>query len=176
MGKLVFITGGARSGKTSHALKRVMEHEAPRLYIATAEALDDEMRARIEAHKKEREGNGFDTIESPVEVAQALKGTSREYGAVLMDCLTLWLSNLMGRAGEAQGELDIDKEARGLLEALRRTGSDVYVVSNEVGMGIVPDNALARAFRDKAGKLNRLMASEADEAWMLVSGLPLRLK
>ena len=174
MAKIVFITGGASSGKTAHALKLASEHEGPRLYLATAEPLDKEMHQRIDAHKKEREGMGFDTIETTVDVAGALggldMGEDKKFNVVLLDCLTLWLSNVMGAA------LDVEAEGGKLLRALKSYEGTVYVVSNEVGMGIVPDNELSRSYRDKAGWINALIAGAADEAWMTVSGLPLRLK
>jgi adenosylcobinamide kinase/adenosylcobinamide-phosphate guanylyltransferase len=170
MGRITFITGGARSGKTAYALKRAMEHAAPRLYVATAEALDDEMRERIERHRKDREAMGFSTLEEPLDISAALKGLDRQYGAVLLDCLTLWLSNLMAKG------LDAQEEGQKLLEALKGLAAPVYVVTNEVGLGIVPDNGLARAFRDNAGRLNAMMAAEAGEAWLMVSGLPVKIK
>jgi len=170
MGKIIFITGGARSGKTAYALERAQAHPAPLLYIATGEARDDEMKERIARHKEERMGLGFDTIEEPVHIKGALSGLDKNYGAVLLDCLTLWLSNVMGKG------LDLEAESEGLLMALRETGSDVYVVTNEVGLGIVPDNELARAFRDNAGRLNAAFAKEAAEAWLMVSGLPVKIK
>jgi len=170
MGRIILITGGARSGKTAFALRGAMEHEAPRLYIATAEALDTEMNERINAHKRERRELGFDTIEEPLDVAASLKGSGDKYGSVLLDCLTLWLSNVMAKG------LEPEDEGRRLVEALKSTGAPVYVVTNEVGLGIVPGNELARAFRDNAGRLNAMVAAEADEAWLMVSGLPLRIK
>jgi adenosylcobinamide kinase/adenosylcobinamide-phosphate guanylyltransferase len=170
MGEIIFITGGARSGKTAFALRRATEHKAPRLYVATAEALDREMRERIERHRKDREEMGFDTIEETLDMAGPLEGIGSKYGAVLIDCLTLWLSNLM-----AEG-LDVDKEGRRLLGALNSLDAPVYVVTNEVGLGIVPENEMARAFRDNAGRLNAMIAAEAREAWMMVSGLPVKIK
>ena len=167
MGKIIFITGGARSGKTAHALRLAGEGPGPRTYIATAEALDGEMRMRIEAHRREREALGFATIEEPLDLPAAL---GRAEGTVLIDCLTLWLSNIMAKG------LDLDAEYARLLDALKHVDSSVYMVTNEVGMGIVPDNELARAFRDNAGRLNAMTAREALEAWLMVSGLPVRIK
>jgi len=173
MKKIVLITGGARSGKTSYALELAKEHPGPRLYIATAEPLDDEMKARIEAHKKERRSMGFDTVEETVDVAGVINSLGRKssgYGVVLLDCLTLWLSNIMGKA------LDADSEASRLRRSLEETEASVYLVTNEVGLGIVPDNELARAFRDNAGRLNAEIAKTASEAWLMVSGLPVKIK
>jgi len=170
MGEIIFITGGARSGKTAFALGRAMEHTSPRLYVATAEALDAEMHERIEAHKMERREMGFDTLEEPLDIAGLLNGTGPRYGAVLLDCLTLWLSNLMAKG------LDPDREGHRLIDAVKGLGLPVYVVTNEVGLGIVPDNELARVFRDNAGRLNAMVAAEAREAWLMVSGLPVKIK
>lgn len=170
MGKIILVTGGARSGKTAYALKRAQGHDAPRLYMATAEALDAEMRERIERHRKDREEMGFHTIEEPIDIAAPLSGLEEKYGAVLVDCLTLWLSNLMGKG------LDPEKEGLRLVDALKSVKSVVYVVTNEVGLGIVPENELARAFRDNAGRLNARVAAEANEAWLMVSGLPVKIK
>lgn len=170
MGKVVFITGGASSGKTAYALGRAVQYAEPRLYIATAQALDEEMEKRIELHRLEREGKGFDTLEAPLGLVSVIKGLDSKYSAVLVDCLTLWLSNLLG-AGR-----DVEAEIQQFLSALGTCAPDVYLVTNEVGMGIVPDNELARAFRDHSGRMNALMAQAASEAWVCVSGLTLKLK
>lgn len=170
MSKVVFITGGARSGKSAFALNEASRLPGTRAFIATMEPLDEEMKARIEAHGKER-GTGWDTFEEPVEIAGCLRGLSG-YEAVVIDCLTLWLSNLM-LAGR-----DVETEAGHLIKALKdnKEARCAFVVSNEVGMGIVPDNGMARSFRDMAGKLNKLVAQEADEVYLMVSGLHLKIK
>jgi len=171
--KIVLITGGARSGKTSYALEMAKEHPTPRLYIATGEPLDNEMKARIDAHKRERKNMGFDTVEEAVDVAGVIDSLDKEgpgYTAVLLDCLTLWLSNIMGRG------LDTGLETERLVRSLKDTDASVYLVTNEVGLGIVPDNELARAFRDNAGRLNAGIAKCASEAWLMVSGLPVKIK
>lgn len=167
MGKITFITGGARSGKSSFALREASLVKGKKAYLATAQALDAEMKERIERHRKER-GPDWDTFEEPTDVAQALLG--REYDVVIIDCLTIWLSNLMLSGN------DMEKETEALIKALREVDAHVFVVSNEVGMGIVPDNELARRFRDLAGSLNQKVADVADEAYMVVSGLPVRIK
>jgi adenosylcobinamide kinase/adenosylcobinamide-phosphate guanylyltransferase len=171
MGKMVFITGGARSGKSSFALDAGGAAGTRREYVATAEALDDEMRERIERHRRER-GEGWDTREEPVELADALLEAFSGADAVVVDCLTLWVSNLM-RAGR-----DVEEETEKLLQALReaRERTTVLLVSNEVGMGIVPANETARRFRDLAGTLNRRVAEAADEVHLVVAGIPLRIK
>ncbi|WP_265500700.1 bifunctional adenosylcobinamide kinase/adenosylcobinamide-phosphate guanylyltransferase [Paracoccus beibuensis] len=162
-GHIVLVTGGARSGKSALAERLVLRHPGPRIYIATAEPRDTEMRERISQHQRDR-GQGWDTVEEPVDLARALRDTDG-LGVRLVDCLTLWLSNCIGSA-------DIDA----LTVTLRRQCCPVVLVTNELGQGIVPDNALARRFRDDHGRMNQAVAAVADEVWMAVSGQPLRLK
>jgi len=164
--KLTLVTGGARSGKSRLAERLLRAAGLPLTYIATAEAWDDEMRARIAAHRQDR-GAGWTTIEAPRDVAAALDGAG---GAVLIDCATLWLSNTM------LAEADLETGVTQLLAALIRQPGPVVVVSNEVGWGIVPDNALARAFRDEQGRLNQRLAAKADLVVGVMAGLPLVLK
>ena len=166
---ITLITGGAKSGKTSHALSLAEAAGPARMYMATAQALDDEMRERIKRHKEER-GNGWDTLEEPVNVPLVLSQLDSKYDAVLLDCLTLWLTNLMC-AGR-----DIEADASALLEVLSNVSADVIVVTNEVGLGIVPDNQMAREFRDHAGALNQSVASLADRVLMTVSGIVVQIK
>ena len=163
---LTLVTGGARSGKSRLAERLVRAADLPLTYIATAEAWDDEMRARIAAHRQDR-GAGWTTFEAPRDVAGALAGAG---GAVLIDCATLWLTNIM-LAGK-----DPEAEGTALLAALARHPGPVVVVSNEVGWGIVPDNALARAFRDEQGRLNQRLAAQSDLVVGVMAGLPLVLK
>ncbi len=166
----LFILGGTRSGKTSfgEALALRLGH-AP-AYLATAEARDDEMKARVAAHRTARAGR-FTTFEEPLDVVGALETAAEAHDLVLVDCLTLWLSNLL-EAGR-----DIEAETARLAEAMRQFGSmRVLVISNEVGLGIVPDNALARAFRDHAGRMNQTIANAASHAYFVAAGLPLVLK
>ncbi|TCP22824.1 bifunctional adenosylcobinamide kinase/adenosylcobinamide-phosphate guanylyltransferase [Rhodovulum adriaticum] len=168
MPPVILVTGGARSGKSSHAEARTRALPGAPVYIATARPSDDEMRARIARHIADR-GAGWDTVEEPFDLVGALDRTDGR-GPRLVDCLTLWLSNLMfdGR--------DWEPQAAALTGALARQASPVVLVSNEVGMGIVPDNALARDFRDAQGWLNQRVAQVADEVEFVVSGLPLRVK
>jgi adenosylcobinamide kinase / adenosylcobinamide-phosphate guanylyltransferase len=165
---VILITGGARSGKSKRAEGRVCAFSGRPIYIATAEALDDEMRERIERHRARR-GTDWIERETPLELVASLDLTDGA-GARLVDCLTLWLSNLM-HAGR-----DWSIEASKLAEALGRQQSPVVLVTNEVGLGIVPDNALARQFRDAAGNLNQIIARVADEVEFVVAGLPMRVK
>ncbi len=164
--RLSLVVGGARSGKSSLAERLVRASGLPRTYIATAEAWDDEMADRIARHRDDR-GADWRTVEAPRDLAGALAGAG---GAVLIDCATLWLTNVM-LAGA-----DVGAEAAGLLAALAAHPGPVVVVSNEVGWGIVPENALARAFRDEQGRLNQQIAAAADLVLGVMAGLPMVLK
>ena len=174
MSRFIVVTGGARSGKSRFAEARVAElaPSGPWLYVATAEAGDDEMRDRIARHRQRR-GESWRTIEASRDVAGAL---TREIGAtqaVLIDCATLWLSNRLfdGLADDA-----ILAEADAIAAAARAAPVPVVMVTNEVGAGIVPENALARRFRDLAGWTNQRLAAVADEVVLVACGLPLRLR
>jgi adenosylcobinamide kinase/adenosylcobinamide-phosphate guanylyltransferase len=165
---VTLVLGGARSGKSRYAERLIEAAPPPWQYVATAEPLDDEMRARIAEHRTRRPPQ-WRTIEAPRALAEAL--TAAPPGAaVLVDCLTLWLSNLM-LAGIAMAP-----EADRLEQALARRGGPTVLVANEVGSGIVPENALARRFRDEAGRLNQRLAARADRVVLLVAGIPLQVK
>ncbi|MZR31318.1 bifunctional adenosylcobinamide kinase/adenosylcobinamide-phosphate guanylyltransferase [Sneathiella litorea] len=168
-GKISLILGGARSGKSRFAEKLVVQTDAPRLYLATAQAFDSEMERRIASHKQDR-GSSWTTIEEPIHLAEALSLHSAQSNIILVDCLTLWLSNLMGH------DLPIEQEFDKLLTALSKLPGPVILVSNEVGQGIVPENALARAFRDHAGKLHQRIAEISEEVYFITAGLPQKLK
>ncbi len=165
---IILITGGTRSGKSAYAEGRTLALPGTPHYIATAEAGDEEMAARIAAHRARR-GPPWQDHAAPLDLAGALAATNGA-GPRLVDCLTLWLSNLMF------AQRDLAGETQRLCAALAAQTSPVLLVTNEVGMGIVPDNALARAFRDAAGRLNQSIASLADEVQLVVSGYPLRVK
>jgi adenosylcobinamide kinase / adenosylcobinamide-phosphate guanylyltransferase len=167
--RVSLVLGGARSGKSRHAEALIEAAAACARYVATAEAGDDEMRARIVLHRARR-GPRWTTIEEPVALAQILRAEARADRPVLVDCLTLWLSNLMVRGR------DVALETAGLAAALEALPGPVVLVANEVGLGIVPDNPLAREFRDHAGRLNRDIAALADHVVFLAAGLPLVLK
>ena len=166
---VTLVLGGARSGKSRYAESLLDRHPGRRVYLATAEVLDDEMAARIKAHRDRRDDD-WKTVEEPLALAAALKAETEQGAAVLVDCLTLWLGNLLGEAREIEAEID------GLVASIGQFGGPVVFVSNEVGMGIVPDNALARAFRDHAGRLNQRIAEIANSVFFVAAGLPLRLK
>ena len=172
MSRLVLVTGGARSGKSRFAEARVAElaPQGPWLYVATAEARDDEMRERIARHQARR-GDRWSTVEEPRDLVGAL-GRARA-GAVLVDCVTLWLTNLLFDGADDPALLGA---ADAVAAAARAAAQPVVMVTNEVGDGIVPDNALARRFRDLAGLVNQRLAAAADEVVLLACGLPLRLR
>lgn len=166
----ILIGGGSRSGKSRFALEYARRHAAPLAFIATAEARDDEMRDRIVAHQAER-GSEFETIEEPRDLARVIVDAGDRYGAIVVDCLTLWLSNLM-----FGGSTDIRRETANLLRVASESTSAVVLVTNEVGCGIVPENALARQFRDLAGAMNQQAAAAAQEAYWMAFGIPMQLK
>ena len=161
---LTLVLGGARSGKSAWAEALIRRELPPWTYLATAETWDDEMRARVAAHRAAR-AEGWRTVEVPIDLPDALY---RHRGPVLVDCLTLWVSNLLC----AGREVPVDA----LLAALEQRGETTVLVSNEVGLGIVPDNALARRFRDEAGRLHQRVAEAAGRVVLTVAGLPLAVK
>lgn len=171
MKKTIFVTGGSRSGKTSAALQMAEASEGPLLYIATAEALDDEMKARIEAHQRER-GDRWTTLEETLDLAGAIR-KSEGYGAILIDCLTLWTSNMMHVHNGDPGA--VETRLADFAQVLSERKANVVIVTNEVGMGIVPAGKLSREFRDLAGKINRKISLLSDEAYLVVSGRLLKL-
>ncbi len=171
MGEFVFVLGGARSGKSSFALGEASKITGKKAFVATMEPGDDELKARISAHRTER-GPEWETFEEPLHLTPLLKKIGSQYDVILLDCLTLWLSNLM----LLNEDRPLKDEAGELIKALKKTVCPVFAVSNEVGMGIVPGTGLGRAFRDEAGRLNRLMAGVADRVYLVVAGLPQRIK
>lgn len=168
MGKSILITGGARSGKSRIAEDWVTKQGARPIYIATAQALDPEMETRIQAHQLRR-GTDWSVVEEPLDLIGALDRSDNQ-GPRLVDCLTLWLSNMM------HAEQNWEAATTMLAMAIRHQNTPVTFVTNEVGAGIVPDNALARAFRDAAGAMNQVIAEAVDEVYLAVSGYPLQVK
>ncbi|WP_230532272.1 bifunctional adenosylcobinamide kinase/adenosylcobinamide-phosphate guanylyltransferase [Microvirga roseola] len=163
------VLGGARSGK-SRTAKQLAETAAPaRLYIATAQAFDEEMRERIAHHRAERDGS-WQTLEAPLELAGIIRETTSPERVVLVDCLTLWLSNLL------LAERDAEREADGLVQAVREAAGPLILVSNEVGQGIVPATPLGRRFRDEQGRLNQRLAEACDAVVFVAAGCPVLLK
>nr|WP_070958716.1 bifunctional adenosylcobinamide kinase/adenosylcobinamide-phosphate guanylyltransferase [Hyphomonas sp. Mor2] len=163
------ILGGARSGKSQRALQLAEAASEQRIFMATAEALDDEMAERIARHKSERR-EGWVTVEAPLDLAAALEGNASPGTVCVVDCLTLWLSNLMHH------ERDIALETDKLCRAVAASTGPVILVSNEVGLGLVPETALGRAFRDAQGRLNQAIAKICDRVEFVAAGLPLTLK
>ncbi len=164
----LLILGGARSGKSRFAQQLAEKAAGNKIYLATAEAGDAEMAERIKAHRRER-GAGWETVEAPLRLAESL-GQQADTDIVVVDCLTLWLSNVM-LAGQ-----DVDAAIAGLAEAIRKVNYPLVLVSNEVGLGIVPENLLGRRFRDWQGILNRVMAETCDGVVFMAAGCPLLLK
>jgi adenosylcobinamide kinase/adenosylcobinamide-phosphate guanylyltransferase len=167
------VLGGARSGKSNCAEMLISRYPAPRIYVATAEVLDDEMAARIRDHQQRR-GTGWETVEAPRELTAVLQRLLGNGKPVLVDCLTVWLSNLL-LAGSESATL-LDEQLTILCDLIRAVDYPLVLVSNEVGSGIVPDNALARRFRDVAGRANQLVAAACAGVTLVVAGLPLTLK
>lgn len=177
--KLIFITGGARSGKSSFAEKIAAETDKEIAYIATAQPLDDEMKIRIKKHKEKRPVN-WETFEEPIEVSELVNRIGVKKKVILIDCLTLLTSNLLLRKENKVGDFEWQEEV--LLEIKKlavnsyKVPAQVIIVSNEVGMGLVPDNPTGRYYRDILGIANKIIANKADEVFMIVSGIPLKIK
>lgn len=169
MNHSLFVLGGARSGKSRYAQTRAEATGLDRLFVATAQAFDDEMRERIARHRGER-GDRWTTIEAPIDLAVVIDGHGRADQVMLIDCLTLWTSNLL------LADRDITAATDELVAAIARASGPIILVANEAGLGIVPDNGLARRFRDEAGIVNQRVAAACAEVQFLAAGLPLTLK
>ncbi len=172
MAEVILVTGGARSGKSTYALS-LAEPFRKRVFVATAEAFDSEMQDRILLHRAER-GPDWETIEAPLELGVALRENGAHGSVIVVDCLTVWLGNVMYHRAEGFDETQICHE---LLDSLDQSkATRIVLVTNEVGMGIVPDNPLARRFRDVAGRLNQRIAQRAEQVVLVVCGQPLVIK
>ena len=170
MHKIVFILGGARSGKSTFALEEASRIKGRKAFIATAQAFDDEMRRRIEKHREER-GKEWATLEEPLHVPELIRKITGSYDVIVIDCLTLWLSNIM------HAEHGINEQIEDLIGALlQEHPSHVFIVSNEVGMGLVPETPLGREYRDNLGAVNRKVADIATDVYFLAAGIPLKIK
>ena len=172
---MVFIVGGASSGKSEVALQLAAKgigRTTPRAFVATGEGLDEEMAMKIAKHRQSR-SSAWVTAEVPLELTAWINKQGRNFRVILVDCLTMWVSNQCGRGTK---EREILEETKTLLRAIRRTGARVVLVSNELGMGLVPADAASRGFRELAGEVNRLVAQEADDAYFVVSGMTIPLK
>jgi len=169
---MIFITGGCRSGKSRYALDYANRHFSKKLFLATCEALDEEMAQRIESHKKVR-GPEWQTIEEPVDIVSKIKKDGGGSEVILIDCLTLWLYNLLMRW---DNDLRIMEETGKLIDSLKKSPTSSILVSNEVGLGIVPADPLSRRYRDLLGAMNQRIAAALDTVIFMVSGIPLFLK
>ncbi len=181
-GRLILVLGGARSGKSSfaqeYAARLEREEKAAVVFVATARAGDEEMRRRIEAHRQNRP-RGWKTVEEPLQVSRAIDEHCAGGTVAIVDCLTLLLSNIIHEKTELDREAlqnEVEKEISGIVRAVRNRRATVLIVSNEVGMGVVPSSPLGRFFRDVAGRANISLAREADEVHFLVAGIPQKLK
>ncbi|MBN8812953.1 MULTISPECIES: bifunctional adenosylcobinamide kinase/adenosylcobinamide-phosphate guanylyltransferase [Sphingomonas] len=165
----LFVLGGARSGKSRYAQQRAEALPGRHVFVATAEAWDAEMVERIARHRADRDAR-WETVDAPRDLSAALDAASGTGAVVLVDCLTLWVSNLL------LADADIEQATAGLRAAIARFDGRLILVANETGLGIVPDNALARRFRDAAGRVNQAVAAVAEEVTFIVAGLPMRVK
>lgn len=170
-GRLVFVLGGAASGKSEVAL-RMARRKGLKAFVATGQGLDEEMSARIARHQATRSSD-WTTAEVPVDLIDWLTKQGRAYRTIILDCVTLWLSNLQGQGVAEEAMM---QKVDALLKTMRSTSAMVVVVSNELGLGLVPVEQSVRAFRDVAGRVNQQIAAEADEVHFVISGMPLRVK
>lgn len=176
MAKVILVTGGARSGKSRFAEKLVREASEKRFYLATAPVTDAEMARRVERHRRDRATDNWQTIEEELDLPGAVRQAAEAgAGSILIDCLTLWIGNLLFHDAAFDEDKMLEKCA-GLAVALDEFGGTAALVINEVGLGIVPDNALSRAFRDCSGRCSQYFGRKADEVYFVSCGLPLRIK
>jgi len=176
MARLLLVTGGARSGKSSYAERRALELAVgPCAYIATGEAVDDEFSARIERHRAGRDSR-FVTFEEPLHIERALTMALKEHQVVVLECITTWLGNVFHHQQKKPEPFAMERISAFLEQVRGSPDATILVVSNEIGMGLVPADAASRAFRDMHGRINRVLAEVSTEAWLIVSGLPLCLK
>jgi len=173
VGGIVLITGGARSGKSSFALQEALKCPHKRVFLATALAIDDEMKTRIGKHREER-GKAFMTIEEPMDISSRLKGLGPDIRVAVVDCLTVWLGNLFHKWKE--NEKAVGREMETFCATISKVESNLVLVTNEVGFGIVPENSLARLYRDMLGSLNRRVAEQADKVYCCMCGIPVCIK
>lgn len=169
--RIQFVLGGARSGKSVHAeaLAQAQKGDGGLVYIATAEIFDAEMEARIDLHRRRR-GPEWALVEAPVDLPQAIRDSDRQNATILVDCLSVWTTNLLVH------NHDIEKAGHQLIEALQQSRASIVLVASETGLGIVPDNALSRRFRDANGMLNQAVAAAADTVFFMMAGIAFRIK
>lgn len=178
MAHIVLVTGGARSGKSAYAQELAESLGSTRCYVATCPVVDAEMARRIARHQEQRLGRDWQTVEETLDLANAVRRSSA-YSVLLIDCLTLWISNLLlarEQAGAELSEDDVVQACRDVLAPAREHSGVIVLVTNEVGMGIVPENALARRYRDLVGRCNQVMAASADRVVLMASGIAVTIK
>lgn len=178
MSRIILVTGGSRSGKSDHARVTAEALPGPRVFVATCPVVDEETAERIRRHQRERAARHWDTIEEPLKLAETIR-RSQEYGVILVDCLTLWINNILYEAdgrGQTVREHDMEAKSAELVDACSVFQGTVVLVTNEVGWGIVPENALARRYRDLVGRCNRIIARAADEVVLVACGIPMWLR
>ncbi|WP_457577415.1 bifunctional adenosylcobinamide kinase/adenosylcobinamide-phosphate guanylyltransferase [Desulfomarina sp.] len=177
MAELMLVTGGARSGKSSYALEVAEKRSDSRIFIATCPSIDREMSDRVRRHREERRGRGWRTIEEEIELAELFPERVQGAGVVLLDCVTLWVNNILFTYGEEKVDDFVIKElCLGWLRAMEKFPGTVICVTNEVGLGVVPENRLARKYRDLVGTCNQLIGQKADEVVLVSCGVPLTIK
>ncbi|WP_163336671.1 bifunctional adenosylcobinamide kinase/adenosylcobinamide-phosphate guanylyltransferase [Desulfopila sp. IMCC35008] len=179
MARIKLVTGGARSGKSSYALEWSEKLGKQRCFIATCPITDSEMKDRINAHQLERQGRGWATLEEEHDIENTIISLKGSYDTLLIDCLTLWINNLLYEAeqqGQSFGEKDMAARAEKLVLAAEQFDGNICFVTNEVGLGIVPDNALARKYRDLVGRCNRIVANRATDVVLVSCGIAMVLK
>ncbi|MDP6779294.1 MAG: bifunctional adenosylcobinamide kinase/adenosylcobinamide-phosphate guanylyltransferase [Candidatus Latescibacteria bacterium] len=178
MGRIVMVTGGSRSGKSAHAQQLAERESGSHTFVATCPPIDEEMRERIRRHREDREGRGWSTVEETVDLAKVIRA-ARDGGVLLVDCLTLWINNLMYRAEQDGGEVEEDEIARlgkELVDASAEREGTTLFVTNELGIGIVPEHAMVRRYRDLVGRCNQVVAAGADRVILMIAGIPTKLK
>jgi adenosylcobinamide kinase/adenosylcobinamide-phosphate guanylyltransferase len=178
MAKIILVTGGCRSGKSAYAERLAELLPSPRLYVATAPVCDEEMQRRIDEHRRARQGRGWETIEEQLDLIGVFSANG-QYNVVLVDCVTLWVNNLMyyaDRDGRRITEANVAGLCDGVLKAAGTCRGTVIFVSNEVGLGVVPENEQARRYRDLVGRANQLIAARADAVTLVCCGIPIPLK
>ncbi len=177
MAELILITGGARSGKSSYALEVAEKISSSRIFIATCPSIDREMSDRVKRHREERQGRGWRTIEEEIDLAKLFPEKVEGAGVVLIDCVTLWVNNILFTYGEEKvDDFVIKNRCLGWLEAMGDFPGTVVCVTNEVGLGVVPENRLARKYRDLVGTCNQLIGQKADEVVLVSCGVPFAIK
>jgi adenosylcobinamide kinase/adenosylcobinamide-phosphate guanylyltransferase len=178
MARIILVVGGCRSGKSAYALRLAESLPPPRLFVATCPVTDEEMARRVEAHRQARSGRGWETVEEPLDLSGTVD-RHRQHNVLLVDCVTLWVNNLMYAAGQQSqdlGEPEIVRACEVLLLAARARRGTLILVTNEVGMGVVPETAAGRLFRDLAGRANQEIAQQADTVTLVSCGIPRHLK